>query len=741
MSIDTTRVSVAVPTSFPTVEKSKDLDEKNKVPVGEVPLTPVTENKVNEPVVKNEVNSSLGNTMDFAPKSLSFTPSLIGSGKESGISLSAPKTEFSLLKPDFSPIPSTFAGMCPMPMPPLSLIPPTIDFGFYPSFLDSVNKDPAKFDASFKSTKELCPAIGPDLDKGIKSFYELGEKTKIIDEKYNFLAKPEIKNDPVLLQKAQSDFDSSVNDFQSFVTNEKPFDWCNLAFFSASVSDKLPPAQLEATHEEIKKSPETITNAIPTAINKLPEPQKTEIANDTNKLKDVSQKNDYRAQLSKLTEKLKSGSNSEDIKKEINILSGKYNIPKETVDNILNSLTNINNNDNTIRSISHTLFLTGKAIERSHNHNAPVSGERTAATIQAESDIASNGLLSIASNRKEIDYLVYAAQENEKVDDPTKLRNMNNTVLNLETITEMVAKNPNITKEEINNELLKLPYEKKYQINNPDELKSFIDGLPNKLKIVKESQDIMIKAANDLLEKNNLPPIVVPTNYQNGNELELVFEPVMSKADSAKIAKLRANEKKNSPEEKAKIEAIKKSVESQSQFNKILNFMAKNNDSLDQFDQVSITGNDSTSSQEQIKEKNESDIKKAQQEVLDKRKEEENIQEILDNGDVPVENQTYADPEYQSSGESSSTKADGSSGVANNALPLISKLKAIIVKLENDLSGIKKTTAKKKNIDVTGMNKKDDIDKWLKVLDNSREILANSTKKLLSEAAEIRKNK
>lgn len=116
MSIDTTRVSVVPPTSFPTIEKPKELEEKNKVPAGGVPVTPalvnpVTENKVDEPVVKNDVNSSLGNTMDFAPKSLSFTPSLISAGKESGISLSASKTEFSLLKPDFSPATSTFAGM------------------------------------------------------------------------------------------------------------------------------------------------------------------------------------------------------------------------------------------------------------------------------------------------------------------------------------------------------------------------------------------------------------------------------------------------------------------------------------------------------------------------------------------------------------------------------------------------------------------------------------------------------
>ena len=49
---------------------------------------------------------------------------------------------------------------------------------------------------------------------------------------------------------------------------------------------------------------------------------------------------------------------------------------------------------------------------------------------------------------------------------------------------------------------------------------------------------------------------------------------------------------------------------------------------------------------------------------------------------------------------------------------------------------------KKKNIDVTGMNKKDDIQKWLQVLDNSKQILENSKKKLLSEAAaQIRNDK
>ncbi|MEK7434315.1 MAG: hypothetical protein AABZ74_14380 [Cyanobacteriota bacterium] len=795
MSIDTTRVSVVPPTSFPTIEKPKELEEKNKVPAGGVPVTPalvnpVTENKVDEPVVKNDVNSSLGNTMDFAPKSLSFTPSATGLGKDLSLSLSSPKTEFSLLKPDFSPATSTFAGMCPMPMPPLSLIPPTVDFGFYPSFLSSVNNDPAKFDASFKSTKESCPAIANDLDKGMESFYELGTQTKTIDTKSKALEEAKIKNDPVLLASTQKEYDDSVNTFQSFVTTKKPFDWFNLSFLSSSVAKEAPPAQVVAIHEKVKEGLEsgkkfetavsdldTVTDAKTSSSSNISDsasgsapaapptlaPVTTGIAKGIlaagKPMNDAIQKE--RAVILSANEILENIDNK-DIKEVateaisklgLNIDPSKISKP-ELVELLHDKIHTSDDNSQTIfntsRKLSHgmvgSMVLAVKADERILANTAQGTDVgSTIGKIALRTQIIEDQ--EMAANPDNILVAMKSLNDTStKIEtDPAKIIERTNSEKTSYQSVLSVANDPNHSKKDLMTAILKLPNFNNITSLSDSQIQEVLTAIPERMKTITSIQQAIANSINESDANKGKPKVTIDTLDSQGSDLievpagapKKVFDNI-SKIDNEvnPPGQTRGKIKLSNSEERALANAFlaeqfKANGTPFAQPQTIGQVLA---DMFDPNKQAAFVNKILAD----IESENSED---AVEEAVEEQKKAKKEEDKLRAADNVVEEPISSDPEY-SSAVDTTRKADGSVGAVNTALPLLAKLKAIIVKLDQDLGVIKKTTAKKKNIDVVGMNKKDDIEKWLKVLDNSREILANSTKKLLSDAAvQIRKEK
>ena len=789
MSIDTTRVSVVPPTSFPTIEKPKELEEKNKVPVGGVPVTPalvnpVTENKVDEPVVKNEVNSSLGNTMDFAPKSLSFTPSLVSAGKESAISLSAPKTEFSLLKPDFSPMPSTFAGMCPMPMPPLSLIPPTVDFGFYPSFLSSVNNDPTKFDASFKSTKESCPAIANDLDKGMESFYELGTQTKTIDSKSKALEEAKIKNDPDLLASTQKEYDDSVSNFQSFVTTKKPFDWFNLSFLSSSVAKEAPPAQVVAIHEKVKEGLEsgkkfetavsdldTVSDAKTSSASNIADaasgsapaapptlaPSTTGIAKGIlaagKPLNDAIQKE--RAVILSANEILENIDNK-DIKEVasdvvtklgLNIDPSKISKP-ELVELLHDKIHTSDDNSQTIFNASRKL---------SHG----IAGSMALAVVADRKILehSSNGtdvnstITKIALNTQIIEDQEMAAHPDNIL---VAMKSLNDTSTNIETdpakIIERtnsektsyqsvlsVANAPNHSKKDLMAAILKLPNFNNITSLSDSQIQEVLAAIPQRMKTITSIQQAIANSINESDANKGKPKVTIDTLDSQGSDL-IEIPPEAAKKVLDNISKIdnevnppgqtRGNiHRSNSEERYIANEILSKKFDP----NMFSSDFISPTDMFDPNRQAAFVNKILADIES---ENSEDAVEKAVEEQKKAKKEEDKLRAVDNMQEEPIS----TDPEA-SSVVDTTRKADGSVGAANTALPLFAILKSIIIKMDKGLSDIKKKAAEKVAPDVKSMKEKENSKIFFKVLENSKEILENSTKKLLAEAAEIRKDK